>query len=81
MTFLDRYNQSEYWYEKPILMEIYHLSMSHRHQDWTIYSTARDFEVSVGLVSENLKIARAIHTRPEIMDCRSRNEALIKLGE
>lgn len=80
MTFLERYSKEDTWYGKVMIMEIYHLAMSQRHNDWTITNTAADFDVSVSLVSENLKIAKAMHIREDIINCKSRVDALKKLN-
>lgn len=48
-------------------MELYHLTMNHR-KTWSIAKTAHYFGVSIGLVSENLKLAHALHN-PDV--CKS----------
>lgn len=80
MTFLERYNQEETWHGKAMVMEIYHLAMTHRVKDWTITKTANDFGCSIGLVSENLRLAYAIHIIPNIIKCETRQDALKKLN-
>lgn len=79
MTFTERYQKEQTWHGKAIVMEIYHLTMSHRNKKWTITKTAEHFDCSIGLVSENLKIAHAIHENDRILKCQSRQEALKKL--
>lgn len=79
MTFPDKYHQEKTWYGKVIIMEIFHLAMTHREQGWTIIKTAKSFGVSIGLVSENLRLAQAIHTNDKIIKCESRQDALSKL--
>jgi hypothetical protein len=79
ITFLERYQQEDTWYGKVIVMEIYHLAMSQRQKDWTVTKTAEFFGLSIGLVSENLKLADALHTKPLIINCKSRVEALKKI--
>ncbi len=61
-------------------MEIYHLAMSTRAKRWTLTQTAADFGVSIGLVSENLRLANMIHTHPKILECPSRQEAIRKMS-
>lgn len=80
MTFLERYNQEETWHGKAMIMEIYHLAMTHRAKDWTITKTATDFGCSIGLVSENLRLAYAIHNNNSLLKCESRQAALKKLN-
>lgn len=80
MTFYERYNRETTWHGKAMIMEIYHLAMLSRSKDWTISKTAEHFGVSNGLVSENLRLANAIHSNNEILEAESRQHALRKLG-
>lgn len=79
MTFVERYNQETTWYGKVLVMEIYHLAMTSRSRNWTITKTAENFGVSIGLVSENLRLAHAIHLNESFSTIPSRQEALKKL--
>jgi hypothetical protein len=80
MTFFEKYSAEKTWHGKAIVMEIYHLAMQHRNKSWTLTKTAGAFSVSIALVSENLKLAHAIHEDSKILDCASRQEALKKLN-
>jgi hypothetical protein len=80
MTFTERYQQETTWHGRAMVMEIYHLAMSQITRVWTIRGTAQHFNVSVGLVSENLKLAHAIHIDESILQCESRQEALKRLN-
>lgn len=62
-----------------MVMEIYHLVQTQRFKEWTISKTAEHFGVSIGLASENLKLAHAIHLNAKYLEVASRNEALTKL--
>jgi hypothetical protein len=79
MTFEDRYNQETTWHGKAMIMEIYHLAMTQNHKWWTMTRTAEYFNVSIGLVSENLRLAHAIHEEPTLINTPSRQEAVRKL--
>lgn len=60
-------------------MEQFHLLMLFRKKDtWHMKNTARYFNVSMALVSENLKIAKAVINN-ELSDCTSRDKALREL--
>jgi hypothetical protein len=78
MTFKERYDIETTWHGKVTVMEIYHLAMCQRVKGWTITNTAEHFECSIGLVSENLRLAQSIHSDPKILKCESRQEALKK---
>jgi|GEM_PF-4062080 len=79
MTFLERYEQETSWQGKAIVMELFHLAMTVRDKQWTMNQTAQSFSVSIGLVSENLRLAGAIHTYPSFITITTRQEALKKL--
>lgn len=79
MTFLEKYKQVDKWHEKAIIIELYHLAMKVKDEDWNITKTANYFQISIGLVSENLKLAKTIHTRPEILLELSKDAAMRKI--
>lgn len=79
MTFKQKYEECKDWRGKITVMEIYHLTMLHKVRGWTVNQTAKDFELSVGLVSENLRLAKEIHTNEKLLKCESRQEALKKI--
>lgn len=76
LTFFEKYHQTDNWYEKCIIMEIYHLVRSEKNPKWSVRETANDFQVSIGLVSENLNLAKAMHNDPEVINQKSRQRAL-----
>lgn len=80
MTFRERYEKESTWHGKVLVMEIFHLAMTQRYRDWTITKTASHFQCSIGLVSENLRLAHAIHLNSHILDSSSRQEALRRLN-
>jgi hypothetical protein len=63
-----------------MIMEIYHFAMCQRIKEWTITKTAEQFGCSVGLVSENIRLATAIHLNENLLRCETRQDALKKLG-
>jgi len=81
ITFLERYESEPTWHGRATIIELYHLAMTARNKgNWTISKTAEYFQVSNGLVCENLKLAYAIHLNENILKCESRKEALKKLN-
>lgn len=77
MNFRDKYKKEKTWHRKVMVMEIFHLAMkASEKKHWTITDTARYFKVSTGLVSENLKLARAIYNDFTLISCDSRQDAL-----
>jgi hypothetical protein len=79
VTFLDKYKEAATWYDKAAVMEIYHLAMCQRDKTWTVGKTAQYFECSIGLVSENLKLAHHIHSQPKLLKISTRQDALRKI--
>ena len=79
MNFKDRYSIEDTWHGKVMIMEIYHFAMRHREKEWKLIQTADYFDVSIGLVSENLQLALAIHTNEAILKCETRYAALHKI--
>ena len=80
MNFVDLYNSETNWGKKVIIMELFHLSHVVMREGWTIRRTAEEFHCSIGLTSENLRLAHAIHEKPEILDCETRQDALKKVN-
>ena len=80
MTFRERYNKSKTWHERATIMDIFHLAMTQREKNWTIEKTAQQFQCSIGLVSENLRLALAIHNNPSLLQLETRQDALKRLN-
>lgn len=70
------YEHQDSWQKKVIAMEVFHLFKCQFTKDWTIEKTAKELGLSVGLVSENLRIADRGHLNPKIFDYKTRQEAL-----
>jgi hypothetical protein len=79
MTFVEKYQSETTWDGKATVMSLYHMAMTHRQSNWTIGKTAEHFGCSIGLVSENLRLAKAIHNDEKILKCVSRQDALKRL--
>ena len=79
MDFLEEYKTETLWHQKIWLMDTFHSLMGVKHGKWTLHQTAESFNVSMGVVSENLNLAKAIETDPELTKCESRQKALDKL--
>jgi len=80
MTFHERYHKEKTWHGKAMIMEIYHLAMTQKIRSWTLTKTAEHFQVSIGLVSENLRLAHALHNNPKLIEIETRDNALKKLN-
>ena len=62
-------------------MELYHLAMCQRERGkWTVTKTAEHFKCSIGLVSENLRLAHAFHKNAALIQSPNRQEALKRLN-
>jgi hypothetical protein len=80
MTFRERYRKEDTWHGRVVIMEIYHLTMLHQDGNWTVSKSADYFGCSLGLMSENLKIAHALHSDSILIQCPSRQDALKRLN-
>lgn len=76
MNLKDRYHAAKTWYSKVVVMEIYHLSKTSQDKNWTVTKTAKYFDCSVGLTSENLRLAEALHKNTNLVLHASRHDAL-----
>jgi hypothetical protein len=76
MDYRKEYDETKEWHRKVCLIHLYHSHQLLHDKRWTLINTAVYFGVSIGLVSENIKLAKAIDTRPELMKCDSRQKAL-----
>lgn len=68
------------WQERAQLILRYHLYQcgersDKRNNKWRISDTAGELDLSIGAVSENIHLARAIRTNPELK-LKTRDEAL-----
>ncbi len=79
VSFLERYYSDMTWQGRVMVMEIFHMAASLSDPSWTVGKTANFFGVSIGLASENLKLADAIHSNEKLMSVETRKEALRKL--
>lgn len=76
-TFQEKYAECKTWQEKSTLISLYHTLMLVKYSDWIIHDTALHFRVSVGLVSENIRLAKEIdNNNKKIIDAKTREEAL-----
>jgi hypothetical protein len=71
------YNETK-WKDKCLLLELIHikLSLANKNRKWRIRDTARALKLSVGLVSEDLRLARAISNETIDSKIESRNKAI-----
>jgi len=76
MSIKDEYEKSKQWNVKVLLMNVFHIQRKVEDKKWRIRDTANYFEVSMGLVSENLKLAKQIKV---LKKCSNREEALRKI--
>lgn len=54
----EKYNTVDTWQERAVLMSLFHQAMCIKHPKlWNMKMTASHFDVSMGLVSENIRLA------------------------
>ncbi len=78
-TFKDKYVTLTSWQEKAVLIALYHQAMCLKFTNWTLMDTSQHFSISIGLVSENIRLARFIDSKEfgsKLMKCETRERAL-----
>ena len=78
MTFKQKYRGEIHWVKKVYTMSFYHNIKLYKNSKWKVSDTARYFEVSEALVSENLKLAVGL-VNDESLELLSRNAALNRI--
>ena len=76
MTLLERFNSEKGWRNRCLLLELIHLSAREEDNKWKIRDTAHLVNLSMGTTSENLQLAKLIHSNDLIASCKSRNSAI-----
>jgi len=76
MTPQDLFKQKKEWQDKVALVSYLHHKMILKDKSWTVKDTAHYFEISIGLVSENLKLAEYLD---KVKVCKTRKQALTLL--
>lgn len=81
LTFKDKYLSCKTWQDKAIVVGLYHTIMCIKYPSWTVLDTALHFEISVGLTSENIRLAEQINSGNESINKSASREAALKLIE
>ena len=76
MTYKEAYKLTKQWQRKASLISIYHHKMKLLNKHWSVRLTASYFDVSIGKVSEDIKIVLNIE---KVKNCETRQDALIIL--
>jgi len=80
MTFREKFQSSSEWHERASIMSTYHYAMKIMETRWTIRKTAKYFRVSIGLTSENLRLANAVLDNGDLIRVKTRQAALDRLN-
>ena len=76
MDYYKEYKEAKEWHRKVCIMHLFHTAQCMHDTNWTLNATAKFFDVSIGLVSENIRLAKQLDERPELMKASNRQEAL-----
>jgi len=78
VTFKEKYNSRGItWQEKAVLISLYHIAMCVKYPTCNLNDTSQHFGVSVGLVSENIRLAKAIDSNNlKVIKSKTREDAL-----
>jgi len=58
MTYKEQYQKHDTWQDRVRIMNLFHCLQVAKQKKWGMKETSVYFEVSIGLVSENLLLAR-----------------------
>lgn len=78
MTLREKFEKCITWQDKVRYINLYHALMTFRKDKWNIRKTALYFGISIGLVSENLRLAEHMD---HVKQCITRKEALVLSNE
>lgn len=77
MDYKEQYEHEKIWHKKINIVAACHLEHCVKHKDWSITKTAKLLDLSIGTISENLRIAELIDKNPKLIErCNNRKEAL-----
>lgn len=82
MSLREKFEQ-ENWVNRIMMVEQVHMKMIVKYgHDWNIRKTCELLGKSLGLVCEDLKMAKFFRAEPELMkDCKNREEAWRKVKD
>ena len=74
-TLKDIFKKEKIWWKKCLVLETYHVLHEISNNDWHLRDTSRELKCSLGYVSEELSLAKALKDN-EGLKMLSRNGAL-----
>ena len=75
--FKNKFDQSTNWIDKVLIVSVFHNIQVLKNGSWKISNTALHFEISLGLCSENLRLAKEIDNgNDKIKNAKHREDAL-----
>ena len=76
----EKFEKEKIWHRKCIIIDIYHMFKCNSDPTWNMRKTAKDLDLSVGHVSESIKISKAINDDPLFTSKnKDRKTALMRL--
>ena len=78
MSFFEKLKSEKRWTKKVIMINFYHNAMVLKRH-WNMRLTAKRLGISLGAVSEAIRLSKALLNYSDIENCRTREEALLWL--
>jgi hypothetical protein len=75
MTYQEALAKERRWNKRVLIINLFHMRMLLRKKKWSLRKTAKKLNISLGQVSESIRLARAILDRPEL-ELMKRNDAM-----
>lgn len=66
MTFQEAIKKEKKWHRKAMLINLFHNSMLLRKKKWTMRESAKKLDISLGAISESIRLAKAILENSEL---------------
>lgn len=73
MTYKEQYEAHIKWQDKVAIMSLFHHLQMASHKKWILNDTAKYFDVAIGLVSENIRLAMNLE---KVKHCELRKDAV-----
>jgi len=66
MTYREALEKERRWHKRALTIYLYHNLMLLKKKHWTIRDTAKKLEMSIGMISESIRLATAMIDNPEL---------------
>ena len=76
VSFKEQYERLTKWQDRATLIGLYHTAKCMQIPGWRVLDTAAYFEVSIGLVSEDIRLGKELDSNPKLAKVETREKAV-----